>query len=214
MSELTEESRPETSCKHSGCEAKAIKRGYCESHYRKYGNPKKCTMPGCENTHVAKGLCRKHYGRRYRTGTTERIQREDHKMYYFPEYKTWCAIKDRCYRKNSINYHRYGGRGITVCEKWKNSFISFYTDMGPKPSKKHTIDRIDNDRGYYKENCRWITQAENARNSSATKLAWEDIYFIRGCNLSFSELAKKFSVSENHIRQIRKHKCWKEDTQK
>jgi hypothetical protein len=87
-----------------------------------------------------------------------------------PEYKTWIAIKNRCLNKNGQDYERYGGRGISISEDWMNSFDAFYRDMGKKPSSKHSIDRIDNDLGYSKENCRWATQSDQCRNRSSNLL--------------------------------------------
>lgn len=89
-----------------------------------------------------------------------------HGMTGTPEHAAWKHIKARCYDKNNNGYYRYGGRGITMSEEWKNSFEAFYRDMGPKPSSTHSVDRIDNDKGYYKDNCRWATTGEQAANKS------------------------------------------------
>ena len=71
---------------------------------------------------------------------------------------------DRCYNEKNSMYHLYGGRGITVCDRWKNDLWSFESDMGEKPSPQHTIDRINNDKGYSPGNCRWATKKEQSAN--------------------------------------------------
>lgn len=82
------------------------------------------------------------------------------------EYKAWKHAKDRCFNSNTKNYYRYGGRGITVCERWKNSFENFLSDMGYAPSINHSIDRIDNNGNYEQNNCRWATWKQQHGNRS------------------------------------------------
>jgi hypothetical protein len=86
------------------------------------------------------------------------------------EYRAWKEAQDRCYRATSPFYHRYGGRGIGMCDRWRESFETFLADMGPKPSAQHSIDRVDNDGHYEPGNCRWATKKEQARNQSSNRL--------------------------------------------
>ncbi len=110
------------------------------------------------------------------------------------EYKIWSGMKARCYRPYAQFFESYGGRGITVCERWRNSFEAFLEDMGPCPSAGHTIDRIDNDGHYEPGNCRWadkLTQSRNRRNVKA--------YVIAGAEGSILDHATRFGVSYNRL---------------
>jgi hypothetical protein len=80
------------------------------------------------------------------------------------EYRAWLNMRSRCYNPTYIHYHRYGERGIKVCNRWRNSFPNFLADMGKRPSPAHSLDRIDNDKSYSPENCQWATRKEQQRN--------------------------------------------------
>lgn len=81
-----------------------------------------------------------------------------------PEYSAWISMKQRCSNPNARGYAHYGGVGITVCERWINSFEIFLADMGPKPTSKHTLDRIDGTGCYRPSNCKWATPIEQSNN--------------------------------------------------
>lgn len=98
-----------------------------------------------------------------------RSKRTIHGATHLPEYKIWVGIKDRCYNQNSPNYYKYGKRGIKVSNEWC-LFECFYADMGPRPSRLHSIERLDNDGDYRKGNCTWATALEQGSNRRSNRL--------------------------------------------
>lgn len=89
-----------------------------------------------------------------------------HGMHSTPEYFRWMSMKLRCYCKTHYAYPRYGGRGITVCDRWRHNFENFIADIGERPTDKHSLDRINNDGDYEPNNVRWATAKEQANNRS------------------------------------------------
>lgn len=84
------------------------------------------------------------------------------------EYSSWLSMKSRCLNKNNVRYMDYGGRGIKICERWRNSFKNFHLDMGDRPGLNYSLDRINVNGDYEPENCRWadnVTQRRNRRDS-------------------------------------------------
>lgn len=117
-----------------------------------------------------------------------------------PTYATWAGIKDRCRRKNSKNWEDYGGRGVRVCERW-DKFENFLQDMGERPPNK-SIDRIDNNRGYYPDNCRWATPTEQANNKTTTR--WVE---FEGNKISMAESSKVYNINYDALKH-RLNKGW------
>lgn len=80
-----------------------------------------------------------------------------------PEYNSWRSMRERCLNPKYVKWHRYGGRGITICDRW-DIYENFLADMGRKPSSKHSLDRINNEGNYEPSNCRWATNKEQCAN--------------------------------------------------
>lgn len=97
-------------------------------------------------------------------------KRERHGMNKSPEHRAWVHMKQRCLNPRKKEFPHYGGRGITVFPGWVNSFIAFYTYIGPKPSPSHSLDRIDVDKGYEPGNVRWATQQEQVENTRVARM--------------------------------------------
>lgn len=93
--------------------------------------------------------------------------RTRHGMWDTKVYQTWANMKNRCVNPKHTAYNRYGGRGITVCAEWIESFEKFYEHVGDPPTEAHTLDRIDNERGYEPDNVRWATRKEQSNNISS-----------------------------------------------
>ncbi len=138
----------------------------------------------------------------------ERNQRlATHRQSNTPEFRAWQGLLTRCYAPTNKYFPRYGGRGIAVCERWRESFENFLADMGPRPGPRHSIDRYpDNNGPYCKENCRWATYTQQLRNTRQNHLLtingetgcvseWAELRGIPSATV-FSRLARGLSPEE------------------
>lgn len=119
----------------------------------------------------------------------------------FPkEYKTWCNIRWRCHCKTARDYHKYGRRGIKVSKRWRRSFKAFFSDVGSAPSRLHSLERMDNSRGYESGNVKWATIKEqnlNRRNTLFIRVQGEMRYFAEWCrenSLSYGDSRRKLAA--------------------
>lgn len=127
-----------------------------------------------------------------------------HGMSKTSEYKSYHKMLERCYNPNDINYKNYGGRGIVVCERWRESFENFFTDLGKKPTPKHSLERSKTDGNYEPSNCRWATRLEQNRNRR--RHAW---FEYNGIKLIREDWAKVFQVAPSQINlQIKRGKTF------
>ena len=175
-----------------------------------------CKVQDCRNKFLAKGYCIKHYQKYRKYGDPLITKYERHGMRKTAEYIIWVNMRIRCYRKTYYLFNRYGGRGITVCKRWRDSFKAFYTDMGPKPFPKAQIDRIDNDGNYELGNCRWVTCAENIRNSSRAKITMQKAKEIRAKykagGITKKRLGLIYGISGANIGDVINNRIWREAT--
>ena len=134
-------------------------------------------------------------------GCYNREKNTTHGRSSHPMFVIWKTIRARCYNEKSKDYDRYGGRGITMCDEWKDSFERFYSDMGDRPSKEYSIDRIDNEGIYSLSNCRWSTNKEQGRNKRNTIFVehnGERRALIEVCE----ELSLNYGSVANRIRRL------------
>lgn len=108
-------------------------------------------------------------------------------------YGVWATVKSRCFNPNFPKYARYGARGITMCDRWKNSFVDFLADMG-EPPEGYTLERIDNNGNYCPENCRWATRKEQSRNQSTNRVG-----IVDGQTMCVAEASERFGVKYRTI---------------
>jgi hypothetical protein len=125
-----------------------------------------------------------------------------HGLYGTAENRIWRGMKNRCSVPTLKNYHRYGGRGIRVCDRWEDSFEAFLSDMGPRPSPNHSLDRINNDGNYEPSNCRWATAKQQSSNTIRTVRVQ-----FQGEELPLNEACLRSGISRRTVRS-RLQKGW------
>lgn len=159
-------------CSIEGCDRPVYTAGLCRTHRSQYMKKhrlgryaKDCSIEGCHEPIDARGLCSKHYKRWQKSGDPNfcgyLLLAKSHNK----EYRIWAMMKQRCNNPKTVEYERYGGRGITVCPEWNTpeGFAAFFSDMGECP-EGCSLDRIDIDKGYSPDNCRWADANVQAAN--------------------------------------------------
>lgn len=127
-----------------------------------------------------------------------------------PTHITWCQIVQRCTNPRNRAWKNYGGRGITVCARWRDSFEAFLADMGERPDGL-SIERVDNNRGYEPGNCIWATANQQARNKRTTRLSVDGVREIRARlegGATLDSLAAAFGVCRSTIVAVRDRRIW------
>ena len=123
-----------------------------------------------------------------------------------PTHRAWVAMRQRCLNKNHPQYKDYGGRGITISATW-NDFSVFLNDMGVKPIGM-SLERLNNNLGYSKDNCCWASRQTQQRNTRYTKLSITWAILIRQSRIPTNQLAKIIGVSRSLIWLVRKGRVW------
>lgn len=125
-----------------------------------------------------------------------------HNMAHTVEYNVWTCMLQRCQNSNNPAFENYGGRGIKVCDEWKNDFVTFFNHIGKRPSPKYSLDRIDNDKGYTPKNTQWATPIEQSNNRRSSRKIT-----INGESKTLAQWAKCANIKPGTI-QSRLQKGW------
>lgn len=172
-----------------------------------------CSVRGCENGAVARGLCDKHRKRVARHGHSGSTRPIDWgKRTSHPLYKQWHGIIRRCHDTKHRDFCNYGARGVAVCDRW-HDFWAFIADVGPRPSNRHSIGRIDNDGDYSPENAEWQTPEEQGRNRRSSVLTKEHVVEIRRRSKlgeKTGDIARSMGLAYDNVRNVLVGACFKD----
>lgn len=160
-----------------------------------------CTITGCGRPLSSATLCISHQRRKANNDpnwSTPILSKSEARTSHghnkvgnrTPEYGSWAAMLTRCRNKNNPGFKNYGGRGITVCERWMD-FSNFLADMGLRPSMRHSLERKNNEGNYEPGNCKWATRAEQANNKRNNR-----IIEFNGLALTVSNWARRIGIKE------------------
>jgi len=208
-------------CKIDDCERPIETRGWCRRHYKRWlrhgdplggGTPHTpggvvCAIDWCPERAHGRGYCVRHLNSLKRNGHPLVAKRAKESFHFHAgrqrtdTYRAWSHMKGRCLAPGDKRYARYGGRGITVCERWM-TFPQFLEDMGECPPGL-TLDRIDNDGHYEPGNCRWATRAQQSDNRGNTRR-----FMFQGELLTMKEIAGKVDMRHSTLYQRLITKGW------
>lgn len=151
---------------------------------------RRCCIVDCVNDYLSEGYCALHL--HFKDKKTQ------HRLSGGPEYNSWRSMNYRCYKNSHVSYHRYGGRGIRVCDEWHKSFLAFYKDMGRRPEGT-TLERINNDGNYEPSNCKWGTREEQSQNRGTRSISGHSYIYFDARNNNW-----RYSIT---IDNKRRYKC-------
>jgi DNA-binding XRE family transcriptional regulator len=174
-----------------------------------------CTIDSCESLLRGFGYCAKHLWRQRQYGdplVTARTMSDDagRALYDTPTHASWTSMRQRCLNSNAPKYHLYGGRGVTISDRWlgEHGMSNFLADMGERPAGT-SLDRIDPEGNYEPGNCRWATPIEQRRNRRDVKLTQADVDWIRsGTGLTQREMAERLGINPSAVSRIVRGESW------